>query len=340
MQCDTLSFHNVAELHETGEGRRLQRVPEDVREQLNEGAQLRMRIPSSAEIRFVCDGPVELALSSPGGEATVRPFWGPFQVGEPVTVGVEPTALEFDLPDQLREFNPETFDDQPFSPRVCRVRFGYEVPGSIHYHGVDGDTRPPHDDEVPSIQYLAYGTSITEGAAATADHLTYPARVARLLGVDTLNLGSGGSAFCERTLADYFASREDWNLATFSISVNMLGAGFSAEEFRDRVAYMIETVADTGRPVVAVTPFPLPPDLVGGTVPEEWSTTPETYRTVLRDVVAEAGHDNLSVLEGPDLLPDIGGYSTDLLHPGDDAMIRVGENLAAALSDLVPDLGT
>lgn len=76
---DGLAFHNVAELRETPDGgRRLQRVPEEVREHLNEGAQERMVVPSASELRFVSDDDaVRLTLSSPAGPATAIPFWGP-----------------------------------------------------------------------------------------------------------------------------------------------------------------------------------------------------------------------------------------------------------------------
>ena len=44
---------------------------------------------------------------------------------------------------------------------------------------------------------------------------------------------------------------------------------------------------------------------------------------------------NVTLIEGPDLLADIGGLTTDLIHPGDLGMIQMGENLAKRLGAMV-----
>ena len=55
MIYNNVELHNIEEVRSIQgyDGVRLQRVPEDVRLALNEGAQLRMLQPDSAEIRFV-----------------------------------------------------------------------------------------------------------------------------------------------------------------------------------------------------------------------------------------------------------------------------------------------
>ncbi|WP_276255894.1 SGNH/GDSL hydrolase family protein [Halomontanus rarus] len=337
MIYDDIAFHNVAELRETSDGGRLlQRVPEHVREHLNDDARKRMRVPATGELRFVTDEEtVRLVLSSPDGPATAVPFWGPFQAGEPVTIGTDPEPVELSYPDTLAEIGPETFADRHISPRVWRLRLGYDVP-PVRYHGVEGEVRPPRTDELPDRRLLTYGTSITDGASATRDHLTYPAQAARRLGADVYNLGSAGSAYCEPEIADFIASQE-WDVATLAISVNMLGDGFSLETFRERATYMLETVADAhpDDPVVAITLFPLFADFEASLIGDDWRATPAEYREALREVVAAVGRDNLHLLEGPELLPDVGGHTADVIHPGDNGMIQMGENLAAALEPLL-----
>ncbi|WP_120246067.1 hypothetical protein [Halopiger aswanensis] len=66
MHADDLEFHNVAELRPADgrDGRPLQRVPEEIRERLNEGAQDRMRHPARIELRFVPEDAVEVTLST------------------------------------------------------------------------------------------------------------------------------------------------------------------------------------------------------------------------------------------------------------------------------------
>ena len=61
-----VELHNVAETRLAAGGVSLQRVPETVRSQLNPSAQMRVRQPDNVEIRFVCEGPVRVTLSSEG----------------------------------------------------------------------------------------------------------------------------------------------------------------------------------------------------------------------------------------------------------------------------------
>ena len=57
MIYENVELHNVAEVRsiQGRSGVRLQRVPEDVRLALNEGAQMRLLQPDNAEVRFVAD---------------------------------------------------------------------------------------------------------------------------------------------------------------------------------------------------------------------------------------------------------------------------------------------
>ncbi|MFC4987813.1 SGNH/GDSL hydrolase family protein [Saliphagus infecundisoli] len=334
MHHDGLEFHNVGELRGTEGGRLLQRVPEAVRSELNEGAARRMRHPAGVEIRFVPDGPVELTLSTVPGdrpEGRVEVFWGPIQ-GEGHVVG-DRTTLELSPPEELADLRPEAVADLAFDPRVCRVRLpGEHRGGFVRYHGVSGDVRPPRPEELPDRRYLAYGTSITEGEAPSAEHLTYASQTARRLGADLVNLGSCGTAYCDRAMADHIAS-ESFDVATLSLSVNMVGT-FSPAEFRERAARMIDTVAGAhpDDPVAAITLFPHTRDVLAGNEERELA---EEFREILQEIVAGTPHDNVVLLEGPELLPDVGGLTTDLVHPGDDAMIRIGENLAGELEALL-----
>jgi hypothetical protein len=259
---DSIQFHNVAELRAVDgqDGRLVQRVPESVRTDL-EAAQSRVRHPAGVELRFVPDGPVELTLSTmPGGdceEITVRVFWGPIQGQEEYVVGTTPRTIELSMPDSIGRLRSDAVEDLVFDPRVCRVRLpGEHRGGYTLYHGIEGEVRSPTAEEVPDRRLLAYGTSITEGEAPLAEHLTYVDQTARRLGADPINLGVCGTAYCEPAIADYIAEREDWDVATLSISVNMVGR-FPPETFRERAEYVIETIASANpeNPVVAITLF-------------------------------------------------------------------------------------
>ncbi|MFB6120727.1 MAG: SGNH/GDSL hydrolase family protein [Halobacteriaceae archaeon] len=325
-----VELHNVAETTAVGDGERLERVPADVRADLNEGARDNYVRPDGVEIRFVADGPVEVTLSCPAGECEVTPFWGAFRerTTEYVTVGAEPTTIEMEFPNRLAGLDPDAVDGSYHDPAVGRlVLFG----DPTLLHGVEGDTRPPRDEELPDRTLLAYGTSITQGAFASRQHLAFPSRTAQHLDADLRNLGTGGSAFCEPEIADHVAARDDWDAAAIEVSVNMLTRDFTAAEFRERATYLLDAVAgeNPGKPVAALTLFPMYADLTGEQ--QDWPATPGDYRAALRDAADAAGHDNLRVVEGTTLLDDPRGLTSDLLHPNDRGMAHIADGLADAL---------
>lgn len=335
MLYENVELHNVAEITAGPQGGvLLQRVPESLRAHLNEGAQQRVLQPACGEIRFVTDdGKARVTLGGMDGPVNISPFFGVFRNGNCFTVGPEPTTFEIEMPPVFVELLPQLERlGHPFSPRVCRLM----MRGSqVCLHGVEGEgLRPPRPDELPWLRYLAYGTSITHGGNASWPHLTYVAQVARRLGADLINLGLGGSCFCEPEMADYIAARDDWHIATLALSVNMVGR-FTVAEFEERVRYMVNTVAgsNTDRPVACITLFPYYGDL--RPMDQEGARKTVAFREALRAAVRECPHPNVVLLEGREMLTDMGGHTTDLIHPADDGMIEMGLNIARRLQPLV-----
>lgn len=329
MYDSDVSLHGVGDLRDVDgtDGRVLQRVPESVRTALNEKASDVVRRPAGAEIRFVpTDGSVRVTLSSPDGGCEVAPFWGPFAANERFDLGPEPETIALETPDRIARLDGE---HGAFSPRVCRLALRG---GEVALHDVAGGRRPPRRDELPDRRLLAYGTSITFGSNATGVDLSYPWRLGDRLGADVVNLGCPGSAFCEPELADYAAGLE-YDLATLALSVNMIAAGFSAAEFRERAAYFVETVAagEPEAPVAAVTLFPFVADLLDEHDEDEMIATPEAYRRALRSIAA-AAPENVFPVEGTDLL-DTSGLTTDLVHPSNRGMADVATGLAEAFDE-------
>ena len=332
-----VELHNVAAVTQVGNGGvRLQRMPEEVRLQLNAGAQMRTLQPDNAEIRFVCDGPARVTVSS-AGETDITVFHGVFDGRQRVVATSRPTTIQVAMPTRLAQLERSYWAEQPFAPQVVRLILGGRRREPVILHGIEGEgIRPPRSEELPSLRYLAYGTSITHGFDAEGPHLTYAAQTAWHLGADLINLGLGGSAHCEPELADYIAARPDWDIASLALSVNM--QGFSMDEFSRRVAYMVNTVAGRNpqKPVACITLYPYCRDFGINDPIAKYGGTPEEYRQALRDAVAACPHPNAHLIEGPDILTDIGGLTVDLVHPSDNAMIEMGRNLAARLASLLP----
>jgi len=335
MRHDNLVFHNVGELFsDDSPGLRLQRVPESVRTCLNDRAEMRMLAPAATEIRFVTTSDrITVTVSSEEG-CELIPFFGSLQGKERIRVPDTPTEIEIARPERLTQLDANTTAGFHFSPDVWRLTLRGN---DVRYHGIKGENlRPPQSDELPSVRYLSYGTSITHGAAATATHLTYVAQTAWRLGADLINLGVGGSAWCEPEIADHIAGRDDWDVASLALSVNMIGAGFSDDEFRSRVRYVVEQVAGKhpDKPVACITIYPHFRDFGDG----EEAEKSQRFRQILRDVCVELSLPNVRLIEGEALLSPA-GLSVDMIHPGDLGMIQMGEGLANHLSQMMREMG-
>jgi lysophospholipase L1-like esterase len=331
----TVALHNVASLRvppwTDRVGRWLCRVPREVGLKVNVGARERYRHPVGAEVRFVPDEDATVSVTlSARAPTAVRPFWGAFQGSDPRGIGPEPTTLRLAVPDRIADLRDPAAHraGAGFDPRVCRLRFDRTAPVALH--GVEGACRPPEEGERPERRYLAYGTSITEGAAATAYHLGYVARTARRIGADAANLGASGSAYCEPPMAEYLAGL-DFDLATLSLSVNMANRGFTLAQFRERAHDLVGTVTATNpeTPVYCVTLFPYHADLVTGD--DGGAERADAFRGALRDAVADGGA-HCHLVEGRNLL-DAAGLTTDLLHPGDAGMEAIATGLAAEIRE-------
>lgn len=344
-----VELHNVEEVQTIYglDGVRLQRVPEKVRLALNNWAQTRMFSPACCEIRFVCQAEAQITLSSPvdgisssqGRGTEVVIFYGSFQDSRKYVIHQEPQTISLAMPARLKKVGANHSKHLPFSSAVFRLMMAGDA---VHLHDVVGEgIRRPKPEELPRRRYLAYGTSITHGTAASWPHLSYVSQAARHLDADLINLGVGASAFCEPVLADYIAERKDWDFATLALSVNMVGAGFTPEAFYERVSYMINTVcgANPSRPVACITLFPHFRDFGGQFNSQEDQPLAATFRQKLREAVAKCPFPNAHLIEGPEILTDIAGLAPDLVHPSDSGMTLMGLNLASRLSPILKAAG-
>ncbi len=338
MPVENVLFHNVGEMVElAGGGLQLHRVPRSVQAQISERGGHEMRQPSNCEIRFKSSGDaISITLSALEQPVTAVLFHGPFMTRERLTIGLEPTRFTFHKPPHLKIYQAKGLRHGGYGADLWRFMFAGGN-GYLVFHGVEGEgICPPSAADLPTKRYLAYGTSLTAGRASTGPHLTYAYQTAWRLGADLLNIGSGGSCFCEPGMANYLASRTDWDFATLGLSLNMLS--FDLDEFRKRVEYLVATIAEAhqDKPMFCITNWPCFNDqrifanLEEGQTEADKSYS-EDYRKILRRIVATLNRPNLHILEGPELFPGFGNLSDDLIHPSDLGMIQMAENLAAAI---------
>jgi lysophospholipase L1-like esterase len=320
-----------------GKGVMLYRAPAAVRDALDKttpdgkekdgGRQ--MRVAAHSEIRFVLEegeklDNVKLHLRSETGPK-VSWFWGDILAGE-AKVGAGDRAKPITPTGHGLMFSSmEQYPPGRFANRVCRVVVGGL---DVELTGIDGNVRPPKPEELPPVM-LSYGTSISQGAYASRPDLGWNALTARALGHDFINMGSSGTAYCEPAMADYLAGL-DWDLCVLELSVNM--GGFPIEQFKERVAGLIDTLATSHpeAPIVCISLFPYATgDLWGGN-----KAKTEERRAALAAIVAACGHKNVAFVSGPDLL-SFTGLSPDMLHPTDQGMIEIATKLAPRIREIL-----
>lgn len=335
MLYENVELHNIDGIvkAEDRDAVRIQRIPEDLRQKINPGAQQRSLWPYSSEIRLAFDGDEASVTLSSDATADCVVYEGPFRA-DTLVIGSKPQTIKLRRGDRVALLDEKHKKSLLYSTNIFRLQFGGRNKGHIYLHNITGSgLRPPTKGEVPALRYLAYGTSITQGMLATYASLGYAAQTAWRLGADLINLGMGGSCHCEPEFADYIAAREDWDFATLALSVNMV-ANFSTEEFSERVNYMVNTIAGSNpvRPVICITLYPYARDLCHDFEDPE---KPKAFRQILRDAANQSKHKNLHLIEGADILTDINGLCTDLVHPADNGMINMGETLAAKIRPIL-----
>lgn len=321
------TFHNAVEIIETEDGVYAARLPVAMEPHLNPNAQMRMYWSGGCELRFVPRAwPVRVTLSKADeGPALLTVYHGAFMRSEQHVIGPDRVTIEITPPEKMAHLiDIARRDGHPFDPELVRVMLPWR--GTTMIHSVEGDIEPPRPDQTPSTRYLAYGSSISQGNLALRPDGMYVARTAQRLGVDLFNLGFGGGAHLEPEVADFIASRDDWDFATLEMGINMLG-GYSAEAFDARAHYFAAAVAATGRRVFVLDLLPFVNDADPAKV--------ESFRQSVRDAVAAAGQPNMVYVDAQPLLPDMTGLTTDLVHPSPAGMETIAANLAAVMRDMI-----
>lgn len=342
-----VEFHNTVELEPApGGGFMLRRLPRAARQVLTPLGRMVAQDSAGCEIRFVTEAEsFRLAVSTQtsclapfelnGQELVI--FKGAYQHS---TVRLEPGKVNHlhitDIGGPTRaaflDIKPDVRDTAYFPHTVWRFLFGRYA---AVFHELDTygyPVRPPTPAERPAKRLLCYGSSITNGASPSLYHLCYAQGTARLLGMDLLNLGLSGSCMCEPEMADHLASRDDWDVMTLELGVNMRQS-FTPDQFRARSRYLVERLIakHPRKPLALITLYPNAHHPAMALAESEVLRTQVAFNDALRDLHASLHHPNLHLIEGADILRDPSGLTKDLIHPGDYGHMEMAWNLATRL---------
>ncbi|MBN1401324.1 MAG: hypothetical protein JXA74_10840, partial [Anaerolineae bacterium] len=190
-----------------------------------------------------------------------------------------------------------------------------------------------------SLRWLAHGDSITQGAHALHPGFTYVNLVADALGWDAFNMGFGGSAWGDAVVAEYLASREDWDVLSIAIGTNTYGGQVeSAQDYRQRYARFLGIVREAHpcKPILCISPLWRGQDGPPA-VPNRFGDPPQVYRQAIHEVVAERQRtdSHLALLDGLQVLGDDRGLTVDRVHPDPHGMVTIAQRLAPVLRSMV-----
>ena len=210
-----------------------------------------------------------------------------------------------------------------FNPDLTRII----LPPFVEVRVIDweGEMEPPQPEDVPSVQLLSYGSSITQGAYSVLGDGTYPAVLARELGVDVCNLGFGGGATLETEIAEWMVSRTDWHFATLEMGINVFH--LSPDDFRILVRnFLAPFAADPlKRRVFTLDMLPASSHFAPN---NEMIQKAAAFNRIVREETEATGNPALISLPYHSLLTRAADYSTDILHPAAHAFEKIGCGLA------------
>lgn len=169
------------------------------------------------------------------------------------------------------------------------------------------------------------------------------AQLGYLLETEVYNLGFGGSAWGDASVAEYIAHLDMWEVLVLVIGTNTYGrAHESATVYERTYARFLDIVrgGHPSKPILCVTPIYRRQD---GPPPQRNAagSTPEEYREAIASAVRgriEEGDENVYLLDGQRLIGDRKGLSLDLVHPDDHGMAKMAHGIAEALVREVGDL--
>ena len=337
MIFNNIEFHNIEQLEKRSEamGLRMHRFPQHLERNIE------AKIPATwirgCEIRFCTESSiVNITLTASDNDGEIMVLFGDYYHSIHRLIAGTTKTITIERPKQFDLVRSDVLNVGRFSSNVwrifacggCGLNF-CDISTTMGY-----DIRPPQPQELPAKRWLAYGSSITNGGITANNYNCYIQQTARLLGVDVLNMGLSGGCLCEKEMADYIVERDDWDFATLELGINMRER-FTIDEFKSRAEYLINIISNKkiDKKIFVITIFPNCATFLNEE--NEISKTEKKFNRILEEIVMRNTNDNVSLINGYDVLNRFDLLSVDLVHPSEACHSVMGSNLANILKDLI-----
>ncbi len=212
-------------------------------------------------------------------------------------------------------------------------------PWILEVEGVGGQVEPA----APQPRWVVYGDSVAEGWIASEPARSWPALVARDIGLDHVNLGYAGAARGETASAEQVAKLEA-DVLTVSHGTNCwTRTPHSVAQMRANTEAFLDILRQDHpvTPIVVVSPV-VRPDAED--TPNRLGATLADLRQAMEDVTQsriDAGDDRMQLVEGAELVDPL--LLGDGIHPDDDGhhamAVEIGKAIRTALATVPPGGG-
>lgn len=335
-----IEFYNTVELKEDGlnGGVIPYRFPKEVRNSLDGSGKREAESCKGCELRFVTDAEkIKITLCSVEEEGDIIIFKGDYFQSVHRLKANKISTFETHEPERFSWVEEKVLNASRYSPKLWRIFLDVRFVEIIKIDTFGCSVRPPQNCEVPKLRWLAYGSSITYGIGAINNTSCYIQQAARRIGADVLNLGLPGSCYCEKAISEFIADRDDWDIVTLEVGVNMRGV-YKKEVFFQRVNDLVNIIMEKhpDKSVVLINIFPN--HAIYSVDGNKYEEDHIAFSEILREIKANNSSKNLHLISGEDILQHLSGLTVDLIHPGDFGHIMMGENLARKLNGIIKSL--
>ncbi|MBO5453691.1 MAG: hypothetical protein J6A69_06970 [Clostridia bacterium] len=335
MLKNKVMFFNAQEVVETKIGYKIYRFDRETLSHINSNengsGNWIGRYSCGTEIRFYSDSNIVTVTLLPEiSDGNLCVYLGNYFVGRYELKAGEYKTLFLKRPEMFDNINADFFDGNTFDNHVWRLCPHNCLITLCDIDNTTGVIRPPKKSEMPSKTMLAYGSSITHGSGALSNPYCYIENVGRLLGLNILNKGMGGSCFCEKEVVDMLL-KNDFDYAYLECGVNMY-MRVEPEEFRKRFTYLVAEISKKTVPVFITTAYRFSTYYFND---ENKLNRINEYNQIIREVFDKYKKDNWKLLDGMKILNDTTYLTVDGIHPSTEGHFQMAYNIVREIKDII-----
>jgi len=328
MEYQGMDLHGIADLVDVRGRRVLSRFPDAVNKAMGHTIAYQL---NGTEIRLVPEEDCYVTLESLGRRhaTKIMVYYGDMAYPEEYHFEKEVTIPVF-----IAKYNEIALSNKfphpyGFSFNVVRICIFSD---NVLIRHISGKHRLPKADEVPTFKMMSYGSSVTQGYFPTSVDLTYPNILARSINADLSNYGLAGAALCEREVTDFLKTSGTYDLIVLELSVNMLTAGLSTQEYAKRVTYMLTEMVkhQPQAKILCLGVLPFYGDYKMTYARDTIVSTADEFRSTYKKIVMSLNNPKV-IYADPLKALSMHNLTTDFLHPSNFGMIEIAQYLMTLL---------